>query len=92
MGLFGLWYYAYWAKVQAIANGKAAQAAKESADAAVNANRNATRALEVTERAYVNVQVVERANLEPFETARVAEALVSYKNSGLTHASAATYS
>jgi hypothetical protein len=39
LGLFGLWYYAYWAKAQATANTDAANAAKASADAAIGANK-----------------------------------------------------
>jgi hypothetical protein len=54
--------------------------------AAHHANQLTHEALQVTERAYVDVQNVERVNLGSFETARVAEALVLYKNSGLTPA------
>jgi len=39
LGLIGVWYYAYWSKVQSISTRDAAKAARDTARAAVEANR-----------------------------------------------------
>jgi hypothetical protein len=54
-GLIGLCYYAHWAKVQAVANGNAVNAAKDSADAAKAANTLVAANAHTQLRAYVNL-------------------------------------
>jgi hypothetical protein len=56
--LIALVCYVGWTKVQAVANEKAARAAKESADAAIGADSIAQQTLEITNRADVNIENV----------------------------------
>ncbi len=53
--------------------------------AMVASNDNATKALQITQRAYVNVQSIRLG--QPFTIGKIPEAIVEYKNSGLTPAS-----
>jgi hypothetical protein len=55
-GLFGVWYYAYWAKVQAIANGNAANAAASAARAATSQAATAQQQLELSERPWIKIK------------------------------------
>src|ERR1700687_2941510 len=54
VGLCGVLYYAYWAKVQAVANGNAATAAKDAALAAIRQNAIAHENAMLDLRAYVS--------------------------------------
>jgi hypothetical protein len=50
----------------------------------LDANKHSETALEVTQRAYVNVESI--SLIQPFEVGKSAEAVVNYKNTGLTPA------
>jgi hypothetical protein len=96
LGLLGLWYYAYWAKVQAIANVNAANAsrdavgaANESAAAAKVSAQAAQRSNELVEEQMAPRLSFTQAFLEPLHVGRNVTVKASWTNIGKTVATRA---